>query len=176
MQSGHSRCVHHYHWRLGECEHAERSADRRRLAESSLGGELGWSVGISGNTIVAGAPYDATAYPSTGLAYVFNEPGGGWSGPQTQAAVLTASPASTTASGEDQFGWSVGISGNTIVVGAPAWAGASQQDQGAAYVFTGPWSGTQTETATLTASDPTSNDLLGTSVAVSGNTVVAGGI
>ena len=143
-------------------------------SESSLGGELGWSVGISGSTIVAGAPYDATAYPYTGLAYVFNETGGGWSGPQTQAAVLTASPLSTTGSGEDQFGWSVGISGNTIVVGAPAWAGASQQDQGAAYVFTGPWSGTQPETATLTASDPTSNDLLGTSVAVSGNTVVAG--
>jgi trimeric autotransporter adhesin len=142
-------------------------------SESSLGGELGWSVGISGSTVVAGAPYDAT-YPYTGLAYVFNEPGGGWSGPQTQAAVLTASPLSTTGSGEDQFGWSVGISGNTIVVGAPAYAGASQQDQGAAYVFTGPWSGTQNQTAELLASDPTSNDQLGTSVAVSGNTVVAG--
>jgi hypothetical protein len=142
--------------------------------ESPLGGELGWSVGISGTTIVAGAPYDGSAYPYTGLAYVFNEPGGGWSGPQTQAAVLTASPLSTTGSGEDQFGWSVGISGNTIVVGAPAYAGASKQDQGAAYVFTGPWSGTQTETAELLASDPTSNDQLGNSVAVSGNTVVAG--
>jgi FG-GAP repeat len=77
--------------------------------ESPLGGELGWSVAIDGSTIVAGAPYDATEYPYTGVAYVFNEPGGGWSGPQTQAAVLTASPLSTTASGEDQFGWSVGI-------------------------------------------------------------------
>jgi hypothetical protein len=142
--------------------------------ESPLGGELGWSVAISGATIVAGAPYDGPANPYTGLAYVFNEPGGGWSGSQTQAAVLTASPLSTTSSGEDQFGWSVGISGNTIVAGAPAYAGASMRDQGAAYVFTGPWSGTQTQTAELLASDPTSNDLLGTSVAVSGNTVVAG--
>jgi hypothetical protein len=142
--------------------------------ESPLGGELGWSVAISGATIVAGAPYDAKAYPYTGVAYVFNEPAGGWSGPQNQAAVLTATPLSTSNSGEDLFGWSVGISGNTIVVGAPDWAGASEQAQGAAYVFTGPWSGTQTETATLTASDPTSNDQLGTSVAVSGDTVVAG--
>jgi hypothetical protein len=142
--------------------------------ESPLGGELGWSVAIDGSTIVAGAPYDATAYPYTGLAYVFNQPAEGWSGPQTQAAVLTASPLSTANSGEDLFGWSVGISGNTIVVGAPYYAGASMQAQGAAYVFTGPWSGTQTETAELLASDHTSNDLLGTSVAVSGNTVVAG--
>jgi trimeric autotransporter adhesin len=142
--------------------------------ESPLGGELGWSVGISGTTIVAGAPYDGSAYPYTGLAYVFNEPGGGWSGPQTQAAVLTASPLSSANSGEDLFGWSVGISGNAIVVGAPVYAGASEQAQGAAYVFTGPWSGTQTETAELLASDPTDNDQLGWSVAVSGNTVVAG--
>jgi FG-GAP repeat len=49
--------------------------------ESPLGGELGWSVAIDGTTIVAGAPYDGSAYPYTGLAYVFNEPGGGWSGP-----------------------------------------------------------------------------------------------
>ena len=142
--------------------------------ESPLGGELGWSVAISGATIVAGAPYDASSYPYTGVAYVFSEPGGGWSGPQTQAAVLTASPLSTANSGEDWFGWSVGISGNTIVVGAPVYAGVSRDPQGAAYVFTGPWSGTQTETAELLASDPTGTDQLGWSVAVSGNTVVAG--
>ena len=121
--------------------------------ESPLGGELGWSVGISGSTIVAGAPYDATAYPYTGLAYVFNEPGGGWSGAQTQAAVLTASPLSTT-----------GRRGSVRLVGRDLGqhdrrrrarlARGEQQDQGAAYVFTGPWSGTQPETATLTASDP----------------------
>ncbi len=142
--------------------------------ESPLGGELGWSVGISGTTIVAGAPYDGSGGSYPGLAYVFNELGGGWSGPQTQSAVLTASPLSTISDGEDLFGTSVGISGNTIVVGAPAWAGPNKQSQGAAYVFTGPWSSTQTQTAQLLASDPSGNDQLGTSVAVSGNTVVAG--
>jgi hypothetical protein len=106
------------------------------------------------------------------VAYVFNEPAGGWSGPQTQAAVLTAG---ATHNGEDLFGWSVGISGNTIVVGAPYYAGVEQQAQGAAYVFSGPWSGTQTRPPLL-ASDHTSNDELGWSVAVSGNTVVAGRI
>ena len=132
-------------------------------------------MAIDGSTIVAGAPYDATAYPFTGVAYVFNEPAGGWSGPQSQAAVLTGSPLSSTGTGEDQFGWSVGISGDTIVVGAPFYAGASTQDQGAAYVFTGPWSGTDTQTALLLAGDPApGNDEFGYSVAVSDDTVVVG--
>jgi hypothetical protein len=48
----------------------------------------GWSVAISGRTIVSGAPYDPT-YPSDGVAYVFDQPAGGWSGRQTQAAELT---------------------------------------------------------------------------------------
>jgi FG-GAP repeat len=74
--------------------------------ESSLGGELGWSVAISGTTIVAGAPYDATT-PSFGEAYVFVMPPGGWvSG--TQVAELSASDPSNP-NGDEYFGWSVGV-------------------------------------------------------------------
>ncbi len=139
--------------------------------ESTLGGELGWSVAISGHTIVSGTPYDPT-YPSDGAAYVFNQPPGGWSGPQTQTAELTEK---APPNNEDEFGSSVGISGNTIVIGAPRYAPGGHV-QGAAFVFTGPWSGNQTQTATLTASDasPTAVNELGLSVAVSGKTVVAG--
>lgn len=139
--------------------------------ESSLGGELGWSVAISGATIVAGAPFDPTS-PSDGAAYVFNEPAGGWSGPHTQVAELTEQAPPTNG---DEFGWSVGISGATIVVGAPLYAPGGHQ-HGAAFVFPGPWSGNQTQTANLTASDPnpSGGDQLGLSVAVSGNTIVAG--
>jgi hypothetical protein len=140
--------------------------------ESPLGGELGWSVAISGTTIVAGAPFDGAASPFDGVAYVFNEPGGGWSGAQTQAATLSEHLPPT---GDDEFGWSVGISGTTIAVGAPLYAPGGHQ-HGATFAFTGPWSGSQTQTATLTASDPNlaGADGLGASVGVSGNTVVAG--
>jgi hypothetical protein len=139
--------------------------------ESTLGGELGWSVAISGHTIVAGAPYDP-AYPSDGVAYVFNRPPGGWSGPQTQAAELTEQ---APPSNGDGFGSSVGISGNTIVIGAVRYAPGGHE-HGAAFVFSGPWSGNQTQTATLTENnaDPNSVDELGWSVAVSGKTIVAG--
>jgi hypothetical protein len=103
---------------------------------------------------------------------VFNQPPGGWSGPQTQAAELTEQAPPNE---QDGFGSSVGISGNTIVIGAPRYAPGGHE-RGAAFVFSGPWSGEQTQTATLTANDvsPTAVPELGLSVAVSGKTIVAG--
>lgn len=158
-------------WRTTSTPAARLTVAGSPATESTLGGELGWSVAISGHTIVAGTPYDPT-YPSDGAAYVFNQPPGGWSGPQTQAAELTEQ---APPNGEDGFGSSVGISGNTIVVGAPRYAPGGHE-QGAAFVFSGPWSGKQTQTATLTANDvsPTAVPEFGLSVAVSGKTIVAG--
>jgi FG-GAP repeat len=142
--------------------------------ESSLGGELGWSVAISGTTIVAGAPYDATS-PSFGEAYVFTMPPGGWvSG--TQVAELSASDPSNP-NGDEYFGWSVGVSGATIVVGAWHQAPAGGVGtSGEAYVFTMPPGGwaNATQTAKLTANDPGGSDEFGWSVAASPNTVVVG--
>src|SRR5262249_12543250 len=109
-----------------------------------------------------------------GAAYVFNQPGDGWRNMKQAAATLVPSdPASTCF-----FGASVGISGNTIVVGAPQngyYCYAT--GPGAAYVYVEPpggWHGVLTETAKLTASDGLKGDALGTSVSVNGNTVVAG--
>ena len=64
-----------------------------------------------------------------------------------QEAELTASDG---AAGE-QFGSSVSISGNALVVGAPYAAIGGNSDQGAVYVFTNSSSG-WTQTAKLTAS------------------------
>jgi hypothetical protein len=153
------------------------STPNARLTESAetdvLGGELGWSVAISGKTIVAGAPFDGTHGDPQGLAFVFVEPGAGWSGNHTQSAELMEKEQS----GEDHFGTSVAVSGSTVAVGALYFVGNGHQ--GAAFVFTEPgggWSGTRTQSAELGASDPNlaGGDELGSSVAVSGNTVVAG--
>ncbi len=82
---------------------------------------FGWSVAVNGSTIVAGAPGQTVGSNLQGAAYVFVESGGTWS----QQAELTAPGAPS-----DSFGWSVGFSGGTAVVGAPWHA-----SQGAAYVF-----------------------------------------
>ena len=66
------------------------------------------------------------------------------------------------------FGNSVAISGNTIVVGAPYGQSA--------FVFVRPKSGWENmiQAATLTASDEMSCGLFGNSVSISGNTIVVG--
>ena len=130
---------------------------------------FGDSVAVSGNTMVVGAP-DATVGGNTdqGAAYVFTESASGW----TQVAKLTESKG---AAGDD-FGNSVSISGNTVVVGAWHATVGSNADQGAAYVFTEPGSGwaNMTQTAKLTASGGAANNQFGSSVSISGNTVVVG--
>jgi hypothetical protein len=70
----------------------------------------------------------------------------------------------------------VAISGSTVVAGAPDATVGGNLEQGAAYVFAKPRSGwaNGTQTAKLTASDGASVNLLGLSVAISGDTVVAG--
>jgi len=92
--------------------------------------------------------------------------------PFVQQAKLTASDGAEF----DSLGDSVAVSGDTVVVGAPDDNVGANENQGSAYVFVKPaagWAGA-TETAKLTASDGAANDLLGNSVAVSGDTVVAG--
>jgi hypothetical protein len=142
-------------------------------AQQSNGGELGWSVAISGSTIVAGAPYDGEGkYDGPGEAFVYTTTGA-WTSTSTPSADLLVKEPSDD---NELFGTSVGVSERTVIVGAPAFAPGGH-GQGAAYVFTEPaggWSGTQSQTATLLASDPTGNPQLGISVGVSGKTVVAG--
>ncbi len=82
--------------------------------------EFGNSVGISGATAVIGAPGKSGV---TGAAYVFVRSGSVWS----QQQKLTAS----TAAAGDVFGFAVGISGDTAVIGAPNISGGTP----AAYVF-----------------------------------------
>jgi len=92
--------------------------------------------------------------------------------PVVQLAELSASDAQNG----DEFGYSVSMDSNTIVVGAPFHAGGSNLGQGAVYVFSKPSSGwsNMTETAELTASDGAFGDVLGISVSISGTTVAAG--
>jgi hypothetical protein len=136
---------------------------------------FGVSVAMSGDTIVVGAPLHPVGnnQQGPGAAYVFVEPSGGW-GNMTQTAELTASDGQPF----DQFGYSVAIDNDTIVVGADVDVIGMNQAQGAAYVFVRPPGGwtNMTETAKLTASDGSANDQFGFSVSISGNTVAIGAI
>jgi uncharacterized RmlC-like cupin family protein len=127
--------------------------------------EFGYSVAISGETIVIGAPFgDTTANPQQGPAYVFVRTGVNWALQQQ----LTALDGKRF----DEFGISVAISGETIVIGAHGQDVSANQNQGAAYIFVRAgtiWSQQQK----LTASDSAVDDQFGRSVAISGETIVA---
>jgi hypothetical protein len=129
--------------------------------------EVGWSVAASGDTIVVGAPFRG----GHGAALVFVKPRSGWSGLRTQAATLTAP-------GTVRFGWSVAISGPTVVVGAPGhFQEPGVHPPGDAYVFVRPrsgWAGKRGPAARLTPTTLAAGDVLGETVAVSGNTAVVG--
>ncbi len=125
---------------------------------------LGVSVAISGDTALVGANRNDSVDTDAGAAYVFVRSGTTW----TQQAKLTAADGGAN----DQFGVSVALSGDTALIGAIFNDGAGS-DAGAAYVFVR--SGTTwTQQAKLTAADATSNEQLGISVAVSGDTALVG--
>ena len=87
----------------------------------------------------------------------------------TEQAKLTASDAAAN----DDFGWSVALSGGTAVVGALNHDTAAGENAGSAYVFVR--SGTTwSEQAKLTASDAAAGDYFGWSVSLSGDTLAVG--
>jgi hypothetical protein len=156
------------------------------------GNNFGWSVAISGDTVVVGAIYedsDSTGIngarneqgTNSGAAYVFTRSAGTWS----QQAYLKPAAVGTSQVG-DEFGSSVAVSGDTVVVGAHneassttginSTANESAAGSGAAYVFArsaGVWSQqAYLKPAAVGASQV--NDHFGASVAVSGDTVVVG--
>jgi hypothetical protein len=143
-----------------------------KASDGVNGDTFGLSVAIDGNTVVVGAPYaTVNGNQNQGAAYVFVKPASGWANMQ-QTAELTASDGQPLV----YFGISVGISGRTLVVGDSGAEIGGNKAQGAAYVFVEPptgWAST-TETAKLTASDGGYDSGFGSSVAISGNTLVVG--
>ncbi len=135
---------------------------------------FGTSVAVSGESVVVGTAREGPA--ETGAAYVYVQEAGTW----TLQARLTASNAGIL----DHFGVSVGISGDTIVIGAVQEDGGSTgvdgnqlsnnaPDSGAAYVFTRT-GGTWTQEAYLKSSNSEDEDRFGQSVAIFEDQVVVG--
>lgn len=89
---------------------------------------FGWSVAVSGETAIVGSHFDDIGTNTNqGSAYIFARSGTTWSEQQK----LTASDGA----GNDNFGRSVAISGNAIIVGADMDDIGTSADQGSCYVF-----------------------------------------
>ncbi len=134
-------------------------------SDGAANDQFGWSVAVSGNTALVGAPGHWIGSNEVGAAYVFVESGTAWG----QQAELTSSDGVAN----DYFGSSVAVSGSTAVVGAPGHGIGLNVNQGAAYLFAQSGN-TWSQQAELIASDGAAGDYLGSSVAVSGSTALAG--
>jgi hypothetical protein len=99
-----------------------------KAADGAAGDWFGSSVSIFGDSAVVGSPHDTLGSNTyQGSAYVFARSGNGWS----QQAKLTASDGAAN----DNFGWSVALSGDTVLVAAPYDTVGGNSSQGSACVF-----------------------------------------
>ena len=130
--------------------------------------EFGWSVGFNGEFLAVGTPSrDDGDDTDTGAVYIFE-----WDDRNElwdEVDVLTASDAADG----DEFGYSIDLRGEVLVVGA--WTNdEAGSNAGAAYVFRQNSRGDWVEEQKLTASDAAASDLFGRAVATDGVTVAVG--
>ena len=94
--------------------------------DGKVGDKFGYAVALSGDTLVAGAD---NGNNQRGAAYVFTRLGS-WRQQQRLIA--------NDGQNGDRFGFSVALSGETIVIGAPEEDSGTTVNQGAAYTFIAP--------------------------------------
>ena len=145
-------------------------ADEQKITASdgAASDNFGRSVSADGNTLVVGAPYDDDRGSGSGSVYVYT---------RSSATASFADEQKITASdgaAYDEFGFSVSVDGNTLVVGA-SLDDDRGTDSGSVYVYTR--SSADESFAfqqKITAYDGAASDEFGQSVSVDGNTLVVG--
>ena len=141
---------------------------------AEAGDLFGGAVALSGDTLAvsaAGKNSDVTNEIDVGAVYVFaRDNNGDWA----QQDFLRA----FNAEENDQFGFSVALSGNTLVVGAIGKNSdvTNEIDVGAVYVFIRDNSGDWAQQDFLQASNAAQSDEFGFSVALSGDTLAVGAV
>jgi hypothetical protein len=133
-------------------------------ADGAAGDNFGQSVGICGNTAVAGAVGDDDKGNNSGSAYIFRFNGSSW----VQEMKVVAPDGAPS----NYFGQSVGVSGNTVVVGA-YYDDDNGSASGSAHIYRFNGSTWAWETKLL-ASDGGSGNYFGYAVGIDNNAIVIG--
>ena len=152
----------------GDCATNGNISEYNPVTDSTGGfsDQFGFSVSISGNYAIVGAPYDDVgANVNQGSASIYQYNGTNW--------VLMQKITDATGAAVDEFGFSVSISGNYAIVGAVNDDVGANNDQGSAsiYQYNGSsWVLMQKITDATGAVD----DRFGSSVSISGNYAIVG--
>jgi len=96
------------------------------VAPDARGGDrFGWSIAVDGDRIVVGVPWDHLPTRKLGSAFVFTRFGLGWKIDKLTPSEIWRKGGGTP--GGRQFGYSVDVSGDRVVVGAPgAWINGAE--------------------------------------------------
>jgi hypothetical protein len=138
-------------------------------AEDAQDGDLfGRSIDIDGSYVVVGAWYeDPIGVENAGSAYVFTNDG---NDVFNQVAKLTSGVLEV----DGQFGVSVAIDGEYVVVGADHEDFNGMGNAGSAYLFRNDGADNFYQTARINASDAAGGDYFGKAVGISGNDIAVG--
>jgi hypothetical protein len=116
---------------LAAAELAFSDVKRLIAIDGAESAHFAYAVSVSGDLAVVGAPdYSIGGLMEVGAAYVFERNSGGghnWG----EVGFLVASDGAAL----NDFGYSISVSGDLIVVGAPIADIGANADQGSAYVF-----------------------------------------
>lgn len=145
-----------------------RQVDKLLASDGAQDDQFGWAVSVFGRTAVVGARIDDDQGLDSGSAYIFHEDE---SRRWHQADKLIVSDGAPG----DQFGWSIAILDDTMVVGA--WNDDDQgTDSGSAYIFREDGSGRWCQLDKLIAADGRDEDAFGISVAFADDTAIVGAL
>lgn len=145
--------------------HAAYGQTKLTASATNDGATFGRAVAMDGDVVVVGADGDNTNGNFAGAVYVY-EPDGGGSYSETK---LLASDGRAN----DQFGVTVAVENDIVVVGAPNSDDQTLLDTGAVYIYEANGGGGYTETK-LTASDESNFAYFGSSVAIDDGVIVVG--
>jgi FG-GAP repeat len=132
----------------------------------AIGDWFGYSVSLSGDRLLVGAPRDDAGAPNAGSAYVFDL---GSPTPTIPVAVLS-NPAPAL---NDEFGFSVGVSGTNVVIGSRMDDNLAV-DAGDVMIYDLSSATPAVPFASLTRPAPNEEDYFGTAVSISGTRIVVG--
>jgi len=147
-----------------------------RASDAQAGDMFGHSVAISGDTVIVGANWEnggsGDPVSHAGAAYIYRRDQDGANNWGEVEKLVASEP-----DPNDEFGYSVGISGKLAVVGAhmeDGGPGNPMGEAGAAYVFEDLSGSGWTQIKRLAAADAVAGRHMGLSVAISGGVIVAG--
>src|SRR6056300_677988 len=134
--------------------------NEQKLLGETAGDNFGYSVSISGDYAIVGAPYEDTGASSAGATYIYTRSVTTW-GNEQKILGETAG---------DYFGYSVSIRGDYAIVGAP-YEDTGASSAGAAYIYTRSGTTWGNEQKLL---GEVASDFFGWSVAIDGGNAIVG--